>query len=74
MTYSEMINLSMNQTLARSINTSLVAILPVLAVLVVGAEILGAITLQNYGLALTVGPAERGLLVDLHRLAGAGHA
>ena len=55
MTYSEMINLSMNQTLARSINTSLVAILPVLSVLVVGAEILGATTLQDYGLALTVG-------------------
>ena len=55
MTYSEMVNLSMNQTLARSINTSLVAILPVLAVLVVGAEILGATTLQDYGLALTVG-------------------
>jgi preprotein translocase subunit SecF len=55
MTYSEMVNLSMNQTLARSINTSLVAILPVLAVLVVGAEILGATTLLNYGLALFVG-------------------
>ncbi len=55
MTYSEMVNLSMNQTLARSINTSLVAILPVLAVLIVGAEILGATTLQDYGLALTVG-------------------
>jgi preprotein translocase subunit SecF len=45
----------MNQTLARSINTSLVAILPVLAVLLVGADILGATTLQNYGLALFVG-------------------
>jgi preprotein translocase subunit SecF len=55
MTYSEMVNLSMNQTLARSINTSLVAILPVLAVLLVGADILGATTLQNYGLALFVG-------------------
>jgi preprotein translocase subunit SecF len=55
MTYSEMVNLSMNQTLARSINTSLVAILPVLAVLVIGAELLGATTLQNYGLALFVG-------------------
>ena len=55
MTYSDMVNLSMNQTLARSINTSLVAILPVLAVLVVGAEILGATTLLNYGLALFVG-------------------
>jgi preprotein translocase subunit SecF len=55
MTYSDMVNLSMNQTLARSINTSLVAIMPVLAVLVVGAEILGATTLQDYGLALFVG-------------------
>jgi preprotein translocase subunit SecF len=55
MTYSDMVNLSMNQTLARSINTSLVAILPVLSVLVVGAELLGATTLQNYGLALFVG-------------------
>ncbi|HXQ19225.1 MAG TPA: protein translocase subunit SecF [Acidimicrobiales bacterium] len=55
MTYTEMVNLSMNQTLARSINTSLVAILPVLAVLVIGAELLGATTLQNYGLALFVG-------------------
>ena len=55
MTYSDMINLSMNQTLARSINTSLVAILPVLAVLVIGAELLGATTLQDYGLALSVG-------------------
>jgi preprotein translocase subunit SecF len=55
MTYSEMVNLSMNQTLARSINTSLVAIMPVLAVLLIGAELLGAVTLQNYGLALFVG-------------------
>jgi preprotein translocase subunit SecF len=55
MTYSDMINLSMNQTLARSINTSLVAILPVLAVLVIGAQVLGATTLQDYGLALFVG-------------------
>ena len=55
LTYSDMVNLSMNQTLARSINTSLVAILPVLAVLIVGAYILGAITLQDYGLALVVG-------------------
>ncbi len=55
MTYSAMVNLSMNQTLARSINTSMVAILPVLSVLLVGAEVLGAITLQAYGVALTVG-------------------
>ena len=55
LSYGEMVNLSMNQTLARSINTSLVAILPVLAVLLVGADILGATTLQSYGLALFVG-------------------
>ena len=52
MTYADMVNLSMNQTLARSINTSLVAILPVLPVLVIGAELLGATTLQYFGLAL----------------------
>lgn len=55
LSYSDMVNLSMNQTLARSINTSLVAILPVLSVLVIGADVLGATTLQNYGLALFVG-------------------
>jgi preprotein translocase subunit SecF len=55
MTYTDMVNVSMNQTLARSINTSLVAIIPVLSVLLVGAEILGATTLLNYGLALFVG-------------------
>jgi preprotein translocase subunit SecF len=55
LSYSDMVNLSMNQTLARSINTSLVAILPVFSVLIVGAYILGATTLQNYGLALVVG-------------------
>jgi preprotein translocase subunit SecF len=53
--YGDMVNISMNQTLARSINTSLVAILPVLSVLVVGAYILGATTLKTYGLALFVG-------------------
>jgi preprotein translocase subunit SecF len=55
MSYDQLINLSMNQTLARSINTSAVAIIPVLAVLLVGAELLGASTLQEYGLALFVG-------------------
>jgi len=54
-TYTDVVNLSMNQVLARSINTSLVAILPVFSVLIVGAYILGATTLQSYGLALFVG-------------------
>ncbi len=55
LTYPQLINLSMNQTLARSINTSAVAIIPVLAILVIGAQILGATTLQSYGLALFIG-------------------
>jgi preprotein translocase subunit SecF len=55
LTYPQLINLSMNQTLARSINTSAVAILPVLAVLLIGAQFLGATTLQSYGLALFIG-------------------
>ncbi len=55
MTYEDVVNLSMNQTLARSMNTSLVAILPVLAVLVIGAQLLGATTLQYFGLALVIG-------------------
>ncbi len=55
LTYPQLINLSMNQTLARSINTSMVAILPVLAILLIGAQLLGATTLQSYGLALFVG-------------------
>jgi preprotein translocase subunit SecF len=49
------VNLSMNQVLMRSLNTSLVAILPILSVLVVGAYILGATTLEDFGLALLIG-------------------
>jgi preprotein translocase subunit SecF len=55
LSYTDVVNLSMNQTLARSINTSLVAILPILAILVLGAEILGAVTLEYFGLALLIG-------------------
>jgi preprotein translocase subunit SecF len=55
LTFTDVVNLSMNQTLARSINTSLVAILPILAVLVLGADVLGATTLEYFGLALLIG-------------------
>ena len=55
MTYEDVVNLSMNQTLARSINTSLVAILPVLSVLLIGAQLLGDTSLQYFGLALVIG-------------------
>lgn len=55
LTYSDTVNLSMNQVLMRSLNTSIVAILPILSVLVVGAQLLGATTLQYFGLALLIG-------------------
>ncbi|MCU1449354.1 MAG: protein translocase subunit secF [Acidimicrobiales bacterium] len=55
MTYAETVNLSMNQVLMRSLNTSLVAILPVASVLGIGAYVLGATALQDFGLALLVG-------------------
>src|SRR5579872_4940078 len=55
MTYSDTVNLSMNQVLARSLNTSLVAILPILSILVIGAWILGATALEDFGLALFIG-------------------
>jgi preprotein translocase subunit SecF len=53
--YSDVINVSMNQVLMRSLNTSLAAILPVLSLLVLGAGILGATTLREFALALLVG-------------------
>jgi preprotein translocase subunit SecF len=55
MTYSDTVNLSMNQVLMRSINTSIVAIMPIVSILVIGAGILGATTLNDFGLALLVG-------------------
>jgi len=54
-TYADVVNLSMNQTLMRSLNTSLVAILPILSVLVIGTFILGATTLRDFGMALFIG-------------------
>lgn len=55
MTYSEVVNLSMNQVLMRSLNTSFVAILPILSVLVIGSYVMGATALEDFGLALLVG-------------------
>ena len=57
MTYSESANLAVNQTLVRSINTSIIALLPVGAILFVGSFILGAGTLKDLSLALFVGIA-----------------
>ena len=56
-TYSEAANLAVNQTLMRSINTSLIALLPVAGLLFVGAGLLGAGTLKDLALVLFVGMA-----------------
>lgn len=55
MTYSEMANMSLNQVLMRSINTSITTLLPIASVLLIGAFALGASTLEEYGLALFLG-------------------
>lgn len=54
-TFSEAVNLAVNQTLVRSINTSVVALLPVASILFIGAFILGAGTLRDIALALFIG-------------------
>ncbi len=54
-TFAERVNLAINQTLVRSINTSVVAVLPVASILFIGAFILGAGTLRDISLALFIG-------------------
>lgn len=54
-TFAESVNLAVNQTLVRSINTSVVAALPVAAILVIGDFVLGAETLRDISLSLLVG-------------------
>jgi preprotein translocase subunit SecF len=54
-TFAERVNLAINQTLVRSINTSVVAVLPVAAILFIGTTLLGAGTLRDIALSLFVG-------------------
>ena len=54
-TFGESVNLAVNQTLVRSINTTVVAILPVGAILFIGAFWLGAETLSDISLSIFVG-------------------
>jgi preprotein translocase subunit SecF len=54
-TYGETANLALNQTLMRSINTSLIAVLPVLGLLIVGVGVLGVGTLADLALVQMVG-------------------
>ena len=55
MTYGEAANRAVNQVLVRSINTTITSLLPVLAIIVVGAGLLGAGTLLDLAVALAVG-------------------
>jgi len=54
-TYTEAANLAINQTLMRSINTSLIALLPVAGLLVAGVAILGSGTLKDLSLVMLIG-------------------
>ncbi|MDH6237310.1 protein translocase subunit SecF [Cryobacterium sp. CG_9.6] len=54
-TFADSVNLAVNQTLVRSINTSVVAALPVASILFIGAFVLGAGTLRDISLALLIG-------------------
>ena len=54
-TYTEIANLSLNQVLMRSINTSLTTLLPIGSLLFVGSYLLGAATLREFALALFIG-------------------
>jgi preprotein translocase subunit SecF len=54
-TYSAMVNRSLNQVLMRSINTSLVAVLPVASLLIIGTYVFGGLVLKDFALALFVG-------------------
>jgi preprotein translocase subunit SecF len=56
-TYSQATNLAINQTVMRSLNTSLASLLPILGLLLVGSYLLGAETLKDLALALFVGVA-----------------
>lgn len=55
LTYTDITNYATNEVLMRSVNTSLVATLPVLSMLVVGSWMLGATTLEEFAIALTIG-------------------
>ena len=55
MPYADVVNISMNQVLMRSINTSISSLLPVASLLLIGSGLLGAVTLREFALALLVG-------------------
>lgn len=55
MPYADIVNISMNQVLMRSLNTTISSLLPIISLLVLGSGILGAVTLREFALALLIG-------------------
>ena len=53
--YGDVINVSMNEVLMRSVNTTASTLLPVMSLLIVGSWIMGAVTLREFAVALLVG-------------------
>jgi len=54
-TYAEQANLGINQTLMRSINTTVISVLPILSLMVVAVWLLGVGTLKDLGIIQLVG-------------------
>ena len=55
MTYSDLANVSLNQVIMRSINTTITSVLPVVSLLVVDSLFMGATSLQEFAIALLIG-------------------
>jgi len=55
MPYEDIVNISMNQVMVRSLLTSFSSILPVISLLLLGAGVMGAVSLREFALALLVG-------------------
>ena len=55
MPYEDIVNISMNQVMMRSLITSFSSIIPVLSLLILGSGVMGAVALREFALALLVG-------------------
>lgn len=53
--YADHVNVALNQVLFRSVNTTVTTLVPVVSMLVIGAQILGAVALRDFAVALTIG-------------------
>jgi preprotein translocase subunit SecF len=53
--YADHVNVALNQVLFRSVNTTVTTLVPVVSMLIVGAQILGAVALRDFAVALTIG-------------------